>query len=334
MALDFPANPTNGQAYGSYIYNSTIGAWQSKEDPATVAVTSTTAPASANNGDIWYNTNTGVSYVYYNDGTSAQWVEIVSSALPNLNTKANLSGATFTGNISAPQLISTTATGTTPLTIASTTLVSNLNADLLDGQHASAFSPVAGSSSIATVGTITSGTWNGSTLGVQYGGTGAQTLTNGGYLKGTGTAAITSQTGIPAGDITSGTIGISRLPVTAYATGQGGQLTVSSTTPTTVASCSITTNGRPVLIIGTGNMNPIDASVWHRIYLYRDSTPIGNYTVVESRGASWNTAFALNHIEAPAAGTYIYSIRAALGAGQGQYGEEASAGAQISVVEL
>lgn len=171
-------------------------------------------------------------------------------------------------------------------------------------------------------------------ISVVAGGTGATTLTSGAYLKGAGTSAITAQTGIPGGDITSGTVNVARLPAARYATGQGGQLTVSSTTPTTIASCSITTTGRPVLIIGTGNMNPIDASVWHRIYLYRDSSPIGNYTVIESRGASWNTAFALNHIEVPAAGTYTYSIRAALGSGQGQYGEESSAGAQISVVEL
>ena len=98
MPLDFPANPVNGQAYGAYIYNATVGAWQSKEDPATVAVTSDVAPSSANNGDIWYNTTTGVSYVYYNDGNSGQWVEIVSSAVPNLNTKANLDGGnSFTG---------------------------------------------------------------------------------------------------------------------------------------------------------------------------------------------------------------------------------------------
>lgn len=98
MPLDFPANPVNGQAYGAYIYNAAVGAWQAKEDPATVAVTSDVAPASANNGDIWYNTTTGVSYVYYNDGNSGQWVEIVSSAVPNLNTKANLDGGnSFTG---------------------------------------------------------------------------------------------------------------------------------------------------------------------------------------------------------------------------------------------
>ena len=44
-------------------------------------------------------------------------------------------GAIRTNN----QLISTVATGTAPLAVSSTTAVSNLNADLLDGQHASAF---------------------------------------------------------------------------------------------------------------------------------------------------------------------------------------------------
>jgi len=43
-------------------------------------------------------------------------------------------GARFTA-----QVVSTLATGTAPFSIASTTLVTNLNADLLDGQHASAF---------------------------------------------------------------------------------------------------------------------------------------------------------------------------------------------------
>lgn len=37
------------------------------------------------------------------------------------------------------QIVSTVATGTAPFSVASTTLVSNLNADLLDGNHASAF---------------------------------------------------------------------------------------------------------------------------------------------------------------------------------------------------
>lgn len=39
------------------------------------------------------------------------------------------------------RVTSTVATGTAPLTVASTTLVSNLNADLLDGQHGTVYAP-------------------------------------------------------------------------------------------------------------------------------------------------------------------------------------------------
>jgi len=47
-----------------------------------------------------------------------------------------------------------------------------------------------GQSSITTLGTISTGTWNGSTIAVAYGGTGATTLT--GVLKGNGTSAFTA----------------------------------------------------------------------------------------------------------------------------------------------
>ena len=43
-------------------------------------------------------------------------------------------------NVSGNTLTSTVATGTSPLTVSSTTMVTNLNADQLDGQHASDFS--------------------------------------------------------------------------------------------------------------------------------------------------------------------------------------------------
>lgn len=82
MALDFPANPVNNQVYGSYVYNSTVGAWQAREESAAVVITSPTKPTTANNGDLWYNTSTGITYVYFSDGTSSQWVEIVTSGLP------------------------------------------------------------------------------------------------------------------------------------------------------------------------------------------------------------------------------------------------------------
>jgi len=57
-----------------------------------------------------------------------------------------------------------------------------------------------GQASITTLGTITTGVWNGSTIGVANGGTGATTLT--GYVKGAGTAALTASATIPNTDIT------------------------------------------------------------------------------------------------------------------------------------
>jgi len=43
------------------------------------------------------------------------------------------------GNVNALTLALRATTGTAPLTVASTTAIANLNADLLDGQHATAF---------------------------------------------------------------------------------------------------------------------------------------------------------------------------------------------------
>jgi hypothetical protein len=49
-----------------------------------------------------------------------------------------------------------------------------------------------GYSTIATVGTITSGTWNGSAIGTAYGGTGLTSFTSGGLLYASSTSALTT----------------------------------------------------------------------------------------------------------------------------------------------
>jgi len=53
---------------------------------------------------------------------------------------------------------------------------------------------------ITLTGAVLAGAWNGSTIAVAYGGTGATTLT--GYVKGNGTAAMTASATIPNTDIT------------------------------------------------------------------------------------------------------------------------------------
>jgi hypothetical protein len=108
-----------------------------------------------------------------------------------------------------------------------------------------------GKSLIKNSGTDYDASW--STLDVIGGGTGATSLTSGGYLKGAGTSAITSQTGIPATDITSGALAIAR-GGTGGITGAGLVPVVPASVTVTGGSASIGSNGT---ITFTGAANPI-----------------------------------------------------------------------------
>lgn len=81
-ALDFPASPTDGQTYDRYIYDATAGVWNANE-PLTVArfTPSPTAPAIPQNGDGWFNTNTGVIYIFYVSGSTGYWIQAGSTNL-------------------------------------------------------------------------------------------------------------------------------------------------------------------------------------------------------------------------------------------------------------
>lgn len=57
---------------------------------------------------------------------------------------------------------------------------------------------------IITGGKVTAGTWQGSTITVPYGGTGATTLTDGGLLVGSGTSAITAMSVLADGEFVVG----------------------------------------------------------------------------------------------------------------------------------
>lgn len=147
----------------------------------------------------------------------------------------------FTTVSASGVVTSTVATGTAPFTVASTTQVANLNVATAGtaGQVTNALtinnggaggasgttyngssavtisynsvgaSPLAGSSSLTTVGTVTSGTWNGSLITGTYGGTGvnngASTITIAGNLTHAGaftqsfTATANTAVTLPAG---------------------------------------------------------------------------------------------------------------------------------------
>lgn len=108
-------------------------------------------------------------------GTSAEYYHLTASAYSGLHTHSNKSYIDTVnqnmGTAHSPSHVALTltqATGTAPMTISSTTVVTNLNADLLDGKEASAFALASHNQSATT---ITSGT-----LGVARGGTGLSTF--------------------------------------------------------------------------------------------------------------------------------------------------------------
>lgn len=104
----------------------------------------------------------------------------IPSALTGKTYNALTLTAVATGFTVAGGTTSKTLTVSNTLTLAGTDASTlNIGAGGTLGSAAftasTAYAPAAGSSSIVTVGTITSGTWTGGTIGVSYGGTGAAT---------------------------------------------------------------------------------------------------------------------------------------------------------------
>ena len=234
MALDFPANPSDGEVFGSYVWSASKGVWQSREESAAPAVVSPVPPTTTNTGDIWVDSSDGIAYVYYDDGSSGQWIEMISSGVVSLASKANLDGGnTFTG----------VQTLDTPLAITS-------------------------------------------------GGTGANSFTSGAYLKGNGSTNIVQQTGVPAGDITSGTLSSARLP-----SGTVLQVVHSARTASSSVSGSYswgTTNiAATITPRSTSSRIKVSANIivscsqagWIFMRVLRGSTPVG----VGSIGTTINT---------------------------------------------
>ena len=123
-----------------------------------------------------------------NGTTSAApaWDTLVDGDLPSA-----LTGKTYNAlSLTAAAIGFTIAGGTTSktLTVSNTLTLSGTDSSTLNigsggtlGSAAftasTAYAPAAGSTSIATLGTVTAGTWQASTIGITYGGTGATTKT-------------------------------------------------------------------------------------------------------------------------------------------------------------
>ncbi len=161
---------------------------------------------------------TNDSLGYFDASTGLNSKTAVSSFLSDLNIVHNITSNGIIVRTAADTYVERTITGTS-------NYIDVTNGDGVAGNPTITISPTySGQTSITNLGTIVAGTWNGSTIGVPYGGTGLSTTpTNGQLLIGNGTnytlSTLTAGSGIyinnGAGSITINASG------TAYLAGSG-----------------------------------------------------------------------------------------------------------------
>ena len=131
----------------------------------------------------------------------------------------------------------------------------------------------AASSHVHATADITSGI-----LGVTRGGTGAEGLTSGSYLKGAGTSAITSQAGIPAADITSGQLDAARM--TAGSVVQVVGVTTTTTLAGTLGAGSATPTSGQGTQLASFNFTPKFST--SKLLLQSSAVIVGEYNNVQN----------------------------------------------------
>src|SRR6478736_3861135 len=105
MPWDFPASPSEGATYtpaGGPTYTYTSGVWRLMP-PASSALStanvSDTPPANPVQGQIWWKSDTGETFIWYDDASAdtGQWVQQSDASLPDApidgNQYARLNGA-------------------------------------------------------------------------------------------------------------------------------------------------------------------------------------------------------------------------------------------------
>jgi hypothetical protein len=79
MAFDFPASPSTGTLYQptggpTYRYNGSV--WSVIAGQFQGAMPSDAAPSNPVPGQLWWESDTGALFIYYDDGNTQQWVQI------------------------------------------------------------------------------------------------------------------------------------------------------------------------------------------------------------------------------------------------------------------
>ena len=89
MAFDFPSSPTEGAVYtpaGGPTYTYTSGIWRvlpPAGNALSTANVSDTPPPNPVQGQVWWKSDTGETFIWYVDANSAQWVQQSDASLPD-----------------------------------------------------------------------------------------------------------------------------------------------------------------------------------------------------------------------------------------------------------
>ena len=116
-----------------------------------------------------------------------------------------------------------------------------------------------GQSTITTVGTITTGTWNGTTIDVSYGGTGVTSLASGEYVLGNGTGGLTTSATIPVADL-DGTLPVNQ-GGTGATTAAGARSNLGATTKYAASNAELTPSSGSVTWTVSHNLDTADTVV-------------------------------------------------------------------------
>lgn len=120
-----------------------------------------------------------------------------------------------------------------------------------------------------------------------------------------------------------------------YAQDTQGAITITTggSFPKNVVSGSITTFGNPVLIMCSGDANPLSAGGWGIIQLYRGSTALCQTIQYESSAANENVPYNISCVDPVPAGTYTYYLKVnSMAGGNTKFGEDS--GPNLILVEL
>jgi len=92
MAFDFPASPSEGQIFtppGGPTYTYQAPVWKALGQGQFVYI-GDTPPLAPLHGHLWWQSSTGKMFVYYDDGTSKQWVIAAPQGAPGADAIAGI----------------------------------------------------------------------------------------------------------------------------------------------------------------------------------------------------------------------------------------------------